>query len=264
MLFSKIPSPFRLFTALALALVATIALSASFAEAKGPVITNKVYFDIEHGGKPLGRVVMGLYGRTVPKTVEVSIQLLGWSLARALILNRPSELPSPLHRQGMLPFSLSFSTWLMVHLQTAEGEELGFGYKGSNFHRVIKDFMIQYVDLIAESTASFLTDAHFVVEVETSPEVTEPVASPSTALNSLTRTSSSSTLRKMCSSFQGKGKPSEAYHVVCYLPSPGKLSMANSGKDTNGSQFFITTAVTSWLDGRHVSDLRIPCESRSF
>ena len=48
-------------------LTATFLFMGQTAAAKGPKITHKVYFDVDHDGQPLGRIVMGLYGKTVPK-----------------------------------------------------------------------------------------------------------------------------------------------------------------------------------------------------
>ncbi|XP_019450980.1 PREDICTED: peptidyl-prolyl cis-trans isomerase CYP21-1-like [Lupinus angustifolius] len=133
-------------------------------------ITHRVFLDIDIDKQRLGRIVIGLYGHVVPKTVENF---------RALCTGEKGE--------------------------SASGLKLH--YKGTPLHRIVSGFVIQGGDIVHHDG-------------------------------------------KGSGSIYGGTFPDENFKIK--HSHAGVVSMANSGPDSNGSQFFITTVKAYWLDGDHV------------
>ncbi|KAI9017583.1 cyclophilin-like domain-containing protein [Gaertneriomyces semiglobifer] len=131
----------------------------------------RCFFDIEIAGEKAGRVVFELFASTVPKTAE------------------------------------NFRALCTGERGRSTKSDVLFWYKGSTFHRIIPEFMIQGGDFTKHDGTGGESIYGSVFADE---------------------------------SFERK-------HDADFL-----LSMANKGPNTNGSQFFITTAPAPHLDGKHV------------
>ncbi|POW04570.1 hypothetical protein PSTT_10313 [Puccinia striiformis] len=112
----------------------------------------------------------------------------------------------------------------------------GQGYKGSKFHRIIPEFMIQASLTTPRDKSSLL-----FFSIESNPILSIDLREVTSLLEMV--------LVEFPSSEPSKFND-ENFNLK--HTKPGLLSMANAGPNTNGSQFFITTEVTDWLNGKHV------------